>query len=533
VNGATPPQVARRRQRRLLVGAALLGGFAVALFTVFWLIDYYLVSPLPSRDGPLGLLFSLDNETLQNELGSLAQVIVAVLAIAITVVSIVVQLAATRYTSRIADMFFRDRTNLAIMGFFVVACIDAVWLSLAVSGQYVPRATVVMTLLMVTGSLLVLVPYFAHVFDFLDPEKVILRIGQQVIDAARGQHAAARQDVPTRQAAATASLEHLADVAMNAVSQKDKVIASHTLSAMRDVLVRYQAHKGELPPGWFSLDQRMREDPDFIALTPDSMRELEAQRAWVEWKGLRHFRAIFAETLKHLPEMAHVVAIETRYVAESALGARDGAVTGVTVKFFNTYVRIALNARDVRATYNVLHQYRQFAERLMAEGMDDEVAEIGRYFRYYGQTAHAQQLGFVTETAAYDLSALCERAFESGARCHDALLRTFLEVDKEAETSAEEQILRGVRKAQVKLAAFYLLRKAEPQARVIFRDMVHERPARLASIRNELLAIAAKDFWEVTDRGTNFDYLDDARKATLETFFDWFANDDEPTRSGT
>ena len=84
--------------------------------------------------------------------------------------SIVVQLAATRYTSRIADMFFRDRTNLAIMGFFVVACIDAVWLSLAVSGKYVPRATVVMTLIMVTGSLLVLVPYFAHVFDFLDPE---------------------------------------------------------------------------------------------------------------------------------------------------------------------------------------------------------------------------------------------------------------------------------------------------------------------------------------------------------------------------
>jgi len=67
---------------------------------------------------------------------------VAVLGIAITVVSIVVQLAATRYTPRIADMFFRDRTNLAIIGFFVVACLNAVWVTLSVSSNYVPRITI-------------------------------------------------------------------------------------------------------------------------------------------------------------------------------------------------------------------------------------------------------------------------------------------------------------------------------------------------------------------------------------------------------
>jgi hypothetical protein len=529
VSVASPPRPTRRRQR-LVLSALLLGGFAAALFAAFWLLDYYLISPVPGG-GPTRLLFALDNETLQNELGSLAQVIVAVLAIAITVVSIVVQLAATRYTSRIADMFFRDPTSLAIMGFFVVACIDAVWLSLAVSGKYVPRATVVMTVIMVTGSLLVLVPYFAHVFDFLDPEKVILRIGQQVIDAALGLKSAARLDIASRQGQSSSSLEHLADVAMNAVSQKDKVIASHAMGAMRDVLARYLTAKSTLPALWFGLGPRLREDPDFIALAPDSVSELEANRTWMEWKGLRHFRAVFSETLKHLPEMAHVVAIETRYVGESALAAADRAVTAVTVKFFNTYVRIAINARDVRATYNVLHQYRQLAERLINEGLDDDVAAIGRHFRYYGQTAHAQDLGFVTETAAYDLSALCEHAFERKAPCHDALLQTFLEVDKEAETSSEEKTLRGVRKAQVKLAAFYLLRGAEREARIIHRDMRHERPARLASIRQELLAISSKDFWEVTDRGINFDYLDDARKATLDRFFDWFASDEPPARS--
>jgi uncharacterized membrane protein len=88
-------------------------------------------------------------------------------------VSIVVQLASTRYTSRVADMFFRDRTNLVVMGFFVVACINAVWVSFTVTRDYVPQATIVMTVVVATGSLLMLMPYFAYVFAFLDPEKVI------------------------------------------------------------------------------------------------------------------------------------------------------------------------------------------------------------------------------------------------------------------------------------------------------------------------------------------------------------------------
>ena len=35
---------------------------------------------------------------------------------------------------------------------------------------------------MATASLLLLVPYFAYVFDFLDPEKVIARIGEQTLE---------------------------------------------------------------------------------------------------------------------------------------------------------------------------------------------------------------------------------------------------------------------------------------------------------------------------------------------------------------
>lgn len=511
---------------------ALLAALAVALFGLFWMLDFFVLrrAEAPAGVGPLDFFVDYDATTMSNALGNLAQIIAAVLGIAITVVSIVVQLAATRYTSRVADMFFRDKTNLTIMGFFVVSCVVAVWVSLSVHDKYVPTATITMTVALVTASLLMLIPYFTYVFDFLDPEKVIARIGEQTIDSALGRRRAPR-DLVERQTTTVSSMEQLTDIAVNALQQRDKIIASDTIASLRHVVVEYLPRKGGLPAAWFTLGPRMRENPDFVAMARDSVDDIAGRRTWVEWKALRQFRTIFGEALKTMPEMAHVVAIETRYVGEAALADRE--VLSLVVKYFNTYLRAGLNARDVRTAYNVFNQYRQLAESGLGAGLTDAAVEIGGHFKYYGQLAHGMGLGFVTETAAYDLCTLCERAFDAKAPAHDELLRTFLDVDKEAESAAQEKALRGVRKAQAKLATYYLLAGAEDRARQIFRDMESESADRLRSIREEMLGIRSKDFWEVIDRGTNFDYLDETRKDKLREFFRWFPKlAAEPTAAG-
>ena len=52
---------------------------------------------------------------------------------------------------------------------------------LSVTTGFIPRLTIMTTLLMTSASLLLLIPYFAYVFAFPDPGKVIARIGQQVL----------------------------------------------------------------------------------------------------------------------------------------------------------------------------------------------------------------------------------------------------------------------------------------------------------------------------------------------------------------
>jgi hypothetical protein len=39
-----------------------------------------------------------------------------------------------------------------------------------------------------------------------------------------------------------------------------------------------------------------------------------------------------------------------------------------------------------------------------------------------------------------------------------------------------------------------------------------------------LLNVTNKEFWEVTERGTNFSYISDSQKAQLYVFFGWFDN---------
>ncbi len=509
--------------RRIWLGPLFLVAPAAALaLGVAFGIDWYLNRPPELHDlGPVALLFNYDLETLQNALGNLAQTVSAVMGLVITVVAIVVQLAATRYTPRVTELFFRERTNILVLGFFIVACLLAIWVSLSVGNGFLPRVSVVASLAAVTISLLLVVPYFAYVFDFLEPEKVVSRIQEHAVAATR-----AGLGAEEAQARVLGAVEQLADIAVAAVASQDKIISARAVDAMRTLLVDYLSTKARLPAAWFEPGAALCRNPDFLSMNHEALSDIARGRLWLEWKVLRQYQTAYNESLDKNPDMNYLIAINTRYVGEAALAKADQRVVGLVVKFMNTYLRATLNRRQVRTAYNILNQYRQLAESMIVSGAADLVTEIAGYLRYYGQTAHGMDLGFVTETISYDLATLCEVAHELDSPAHEALLAALLELDKEAESEAQEATLRGVRKAQARLATYYLQRGDEATARRIRHDMEQERPERLASIRDELLAVKSKDFWEVIDRGANFDYMDDARKALLRTFFGWFPDID-------
>ena len=498
----------------------LLGLVALASVAVLYSIDHYLNNA--GFGNPIAHYWNFDDEAVSNSIGVLSSIIAAVLGIVLTVISIVVQLAATRFSPAVTEMFFRDRTNRSVMALYVIGCVMGFWTAFGVNSGWVPRVSLTVMLATSTLGFLVMAPYFAYVFRFLSPENVVLRIKREAREVAskpvRG------SDTDERQASSLSLTEQLTDIAINAISQKDKIIATASVDAVRDLTCAYLSAKPSRTDPWFGVGDVIRRNPDFASMAEDSVEDLEADGTWFEFKQLRQYQAIYTEALGAMRDINYVIAINTRIIAETALDAKEPEALSLAVKFFNTYLRATLNQNDVRTAYTILNQYRIMAEKVLKAGDSEMALRIAGHIKYYGHLSYTKRLAFVTETVAYDLGALCEYAHTTKSPLEDDLLSIFLEVDPStSEGEVQETSLRGVRKAQVKLATFYLLEEAEPLARRVWEDMRHETAERLSSIRDELLGIVAKDFWEVSDRGGNFDYLEPARKEMLKVFFGWFA----------
>ncbi len=513
---------------------AIIGGIALVGFATFYLLDHNLTGgPTKVDDGALAHYVRFDPGSITDALSGLAGMTAAVLGIVITVVSLLVQLTSERY-SGVAQMFLRDRTNVMVMAYYVITCVVGVALSLSVHTTFVPRATVLAMMGATAFGLLVMLPYFAYVFRFLEPVNLVARIERE---AANDLHDAAFTQDPAAiilgQAPALAALEELTDITSNSISGKDKIIASRAVDAIKDFIVGYLEIKKGASDTWFKIGEKIRDNPDFVAMDAESLRDIEADKTWLEWKALRQYLGIYAEAQGSMPDINYLIAIDTRYVCEAALAKEDKAVVELAFRFMNSYLRAALNARAVRTAYNVLNQYRLLVESMIKGRARETALEGVRHMIYYGRTSYDMQLGFVTETVAYDVGTLCEFAhgFDPVAGLDAKMLDMFLELDQPLRLKRQESGLQGIRKAQIKLACYYLAAGAEDRAAKIAADMAGEDRERLLSIRDQLTRVESKEFWEIIDRGRNFEYMPRKQKDQMERFFAMLPPPPVPTES--
>ncbi|HEY2389449.1 MAG TPA: DUF2254 family protein [Candidatus Binatia bacterium] len=500
-----------------------VASFCVPLVIAFALLAVasWLESPPGHYRGPINWLETLSADRAETLLGVAAQLVAGVLAILITVAAIVVELAANRYTHRITQLFVREPVNFLLMGLYIVTTLLCLWLSGApeIAGDpRLPRAGLILGCLLVSVCMAALLPYFGFLFRFLAPTNVIARIRRDALTLAR--HARTRH-VPGARAGLIEAVEELEDVARSAREHSDRSISMAAISALAGFLRDYEPLRDELPAAWFEIDGTLALDPDFVSMAPHATAEIRIERVWLETKVLRQFLALFTESLGGARDIANLVALETRRLAVDAM-IRHPALLALGIRFFNSYLRAALNGRDQRTAYYVLDQYRMLGEAAVSAGAGGRALEVAGHLRFYGHLAYEMSQPFLLEAVAYDLARLVEHAVESGRPEAGALLDLFLQVDREAHSSEQEDRLRGVRRAQIQLATFFLERGDEASARRIFEDMKHERADRLAAVRHELLTEHRTQYWEFTDRGVNFAYLPPARRELLGRFFSWF-----------
>ena len=436
-----------------------------------------------------------------------AEVIAAIFGIAVTVVAIIVQLAATRYNHQITTMFIRGPINIGFLSFFVGVTLMCIWVA-----AYPHQSELVHTLALwlVTAALLVLLPYFGYVFTFISPLNIIQRVSTQAYTALRKQDSQAANE----------AVNQLQDIARSAIDQGDRTIALAVCEALRELFDHYRESRDKLNDAWFDA-AKLEQDSDFISFEAGARENLLASGQWFEAKLLHQFLNIIWLATPNMRDVASSVGIATQKIAITHI--QDQALFDLCSRAMNSLLRACINSRDARTTYHLLSQYRTMAEAALDAGHQKAVHRVAVHIGAYGKIAYEDNQYFILEVAAFDLARLIEHAHVTLPEALQPLLATFLGLDQEIRVEAQEPTLEGVRRAQIQVATYLLQHQEHDHVEAIVTDLKTEDATRLARIIAELQAETEDMYWEFTPRGVNFSYLSEELRAQLPILNDHLA----------
>jgi hypothetical protein len=320
-----------------LIPLSMLLGAALAVFAVtYWLDALDALDP----DRALGLFFDPNPASAANTLSNAGEIVAAVLAIAITVVAIVVELAANRYTHRITELFVSEPINFLVMGFFVVTALQSLWVTLifdydpATGAGFVPHLGIRVSMVMLALCLLILLPYFGFVFAFLNPIQIVSRIRVQTLRLVQSRKGSLTSVKKQREA--VRGVEQIADVGLNAMENKDKGVSMASVESLQLLIQEYQTVREGLSPEWFHVEGELAHNPDFVSMSPDVLEDVSRRRIWFEMKVLRQYQTIYNEALNRMRDINYLIAISTRRIAETAIARDAKELVDLSLKFFNT-----------------------------------------------------------------------------------------------------------------------------------------------------------------------------------------------------
>lgn len=483
------------------------------------LLTFLLSSFLDYQKGDTGFLntmFMGSQEADSSNVGNLAEVLIGTLGLTLTVVAIVVQLAAQRYTPKLVDLFLADRVNIFTFLGMVLTTIFGIWVIYSFRQGHVPVYGNVLLMSFTTLLLALLLPYFRYVFNFLTPSSIIETIEQNlaksVKDASAGKGNGSREKYKFQVAN---GLEQVTDIALSAVTQMDRNVALMSIDTVSRILREYNTNKKQLGEYWFRPNLA-----HFISISSEFFEDIQERKIWVEARGLMDLELIFGQALKTMPDAVSAIATNTRYMAQTALENGDREAATLCVEYFNTFIRRAINDKNQRAVFSLFYQYKRMAENLVPKHMD-MVQEITNFFQYYGKESLRGGIPFILVVGAMDTCDILKLGFQENAENLDPILDSFLQIQDNPEIQKIPFVHQGVRKAHSILAAHLMaLGNMEKSLEKITKSMKLEDPKWLSEVKNSLLGVEKRKFWEITDRGgINFEYMEPEMKKWLSEYY--------------
>ena len=434
----------------------------------------------------------------------------------LTFIGLAIPLTANMYTPKLIELFVRDRINLTVLCTFAGLSVH----SMAVT-VFEKQAGLLSLWIALGGAMfgwMVILPYYFYVLSFLNPVTIIDRVKRTLIDeledAADGKHSPVSSQRRVNQ-----KILNLGSVLIRAVERADRDVSNDALHAHSDVLRRYAELKARMSPEFYKVT-----DAIMVGSSRSAIGVINDGRFWVEQKVLTQFILAFTSALGKMPDAVSAIANEVKDLAgDQAKPSGDPAVMDLEIRVVNTFVREAVKKKDINAVFDVLYQHFSMIRKVMIP-RPEKVPELAANFRYYADFAKASGVAMVYELSAQDLGYLTEFAFDNKVPTATVLFDTLLAFEG-ADKNAR------IVKPRMRLGGYFIdhPEHAAHLSRIV--ESFNGIPAPVVhQAAKDLITWCPKVFWEVTDRGLNFDFVDAERTKAIERFLDRLPESQRPPR---
>jgi len=479
--------------------SAVLSGLALVAVALMLVVLFGVFDALHYRS--LADFFTPDPSAAAGTLGLVGGAEGVTLSIVLISVMFGIQTSSSRYSPRIIGIFTRNPLNAFVLSFALASILYTFLVRSEVKVNYVPMASVAVAEVLALVNFALLFPYVLYIFEIMRPETLIEGV---VRNARRSLKRAASSKDPRRDRNdLLTSIAQVTDIAFGSIQLGDMPVAVLGIEGLGGFVARdYIPIKKTLSAEWFKVGHA-----ELPGASDQIINEVNRARTFVVYSVLSSFVDMVGLTPTHRKEAVHAVAIATREIGLTAIDIGDPEVADLSLRFFNTYLRVAINRSAPIFASGIMNEYRRYAIGALEWRRDlsmDAAAHLLRYGRHFDDAGMPAIFG----AAAEDVTDLAIEAHardpQVSLRLAQLLVRNLLDLVPNARPIG----LNGLFKAVAKLACWSMASDDKDITQVLLEGMAAAPPDFVDAALSRMESMQTGLFWEVNERVISFDWLE-------------------------
>ncbi len=412
-----------------------------------------------------------------------------------------IQTTSARYSPRIIGIFTRNATNALVLSFALASILYTFLVRAEVKVNYVPMTSVLVAELLAVINFAILFPYVVYIFEVMRAETLV----EGIIGRARRElrEAIGKRDPRRQRTALMTSMAQVTDIAFGSIQLGDMPVAVLGIDVLGEFLANdYLPAKKKLNAEWFKVGHA-----ELPGASDQIIAEVNRAGTWFTYLILGSFADMIGLTPVHRKEAVYAIAVATRNVGLAAIERTDPEVAELCLRFFNTYLRAAMNRSTPTFASGIMNEYRRFAIGSL-EWRPDLAIQAADHLLRYGRHFDEAGMPAIFGAAAEDVADLAIEARARDPHVSLRLAQLLVGQLRDLVPNARPIGLNGLFKGVAKLTCWAMASDDERIAKALIDGIAGAPPEFVDAALSRMESMQNGLFWEVNERVISFDWLE-------------------------